>query len=335
VVAPSSDQRRVLIETFPRFPRPWQQVTGQALSDGVQWGVLTLEAIPKLQLRLLVESKNTAAAEQLKQIVDSSLTALAKMPEVQQFVPGADQILQLVKSQVDGKQISVSLSEDAKTLDAVTKPLLSAIAAARQSARRQQSMNNLKQIGLAMHNYHDKHKRFPPAASRDASGKPLLSWRVHLLPYMDQAALYKQFHLDEPWDSEHNRKLSETIPKVYVHPGIKLKPGMTTYVVPIGERTVFGGKESLRIRDIRDGTSNTIMVVNVTPDNAVIWTKPDDLEVSEKTPFAGLTNDVHKHFLTTFCDGSVRAITNATDPKMLLRLFQADDGQVVDYDQIK
>ena len=107
--------------------------------------------------------------------------------------------------------MSVSLTEDAATLQAVAKPLMAAIAAARGNAQRQMSMNNLKQIGLAMHNYHDVNKRFPPAANLDAAGKPLLSWRVHILPYLEQEALYKQFKLDEPWDSEHNKKLAEIV----------------------------------------------------------------------------------------------------------------------------
>ena len=86
------------------------------------------------------------------------------------------------------------------------------------AARRAQSMNNLKQFALAMHNYHDTNGKFPAASSFDKDGKPLLSWRVHVLPYLEQAELYKQFHLDEPWDSEHNKKLIEKMPNVLASP---------------------------------------------------------------------------------------------------------------------
>ena len=335
LLVPNADQHRVLQETFPRLPAPWQRVTGQALSNGVQWGVLTLEAVPALKARLVIESKDAAAAEELKGLVDSSLDAAIQLPVVQQTVPDAEQLRKLIVPAVEGKQMSVSLTEDAATLQAVAKPLMAAIQAARGNAQRQMSMNNLKQIALAMHNYHDANKRFPPAANLDAAGKPLLSWRVHILPYLEQEALYRQFKLDEPWDSEHNKKLAEIVVPTFVDPAANLKPGMTTYVVPTGEGTVFGGKESLALRDIRDGTSNTIMVVNVTPDRAVIWTKPDDLPVKEAEPLTGLINDVRTTFETAFCDGSVRVISNKIDPKILWLLFNANDGKPIDYDQIR
>jgi RNA polymerase sigma factor (sigma-70 family) len=82
------------------------------------------------------------------------------------------------------------------------------------TAQRIKSMNNLRQIMLAIHNYHDANNRLP-ADVRDKDGKPLLSWRVLILPYLEQDNLYQQFHLDEPWDSEHNLKLLRQMPAVY------------------------------------------------------------------------------------------------------------------------
>lgn len=335
LITPSADQHRVLKETMPSFPKPWENVTGQVVSDGIQWGALTLEATPTLKANLVIESKDPPSAEQLKTVVAASLDALAQLPVVQQAVPQAGELLKLLTPTVQDKRLTVTMTEDAQTLQAVSKPLVAAITAARQSARQAQSINNLKQIGLAMHIYYDKHKRFPPAANYDASGKPLLSWRVHILPFLDQQALYNQFKLDEPWDSEHNKKLAETIPVQYRDPAAGLKPGLTTYLVPTGEGTVFGGKESLQMADIRDGTSNTIMVVNVISDRAVIWTKPEDLEVKEAAPLTGLVSDARKQFETTFCDGSVRKLSNTIDPKILWLLFQANDHQPIDYDQIR
>src|ERR1700676_3675353 len=96
--------------------------------------------------------------------------------------------------------------------------LLPAVQAAREAARRAQCVNNLKQIGLAMHNYHSTYDCFPPAVTADDQGRPLLSWRVLILPYLEEAPLYAQFHLDEPWDSPHNLPLASKMPRVYTCP---------------------------------------------------------------------------------------------------------------------
>jgi hypothetical protein len=141
-------------------------------------------------------------------------------------------------------------------------------------------MSKLKQLGVAMHNYHGTRKRLPGAAivSKDGKKTPLLSWRVALLPDLEQENLYRQFKLDEPWDSEHNKKLINMMPAIYQpvrreHP----KGGYTYYQVLTGGRmTPFGDGREPRLTDFRDGTSNTFLIVE--GPKPVIWTKPDDLE---------------------------------------------------------
>src|SRR4249919_3311122 len=96
--------------------------------------------------------------------------------------------------------------------------LLPAVQAAREAARRAQCVNNLKQIGLAMHNYHDVKNGLPPSAIVDKQGKPLLSWRVAILPYIEQQPLYDKFKLDEPWDSPNNKDLIQYMPSIYMCP---------------------------------------------------------------------------------------------------------------------
>src|SRR5262249_10846274 len=124
-----------------------------------------------------------------------------------------------------------------------------------------QCQNNLRQIGLALHNYHDAYGNFPPQASFDKSGKPLLSWRVHILPFLEQEELDREFHLDEPWDSDHNKKLIDRMPPIYRCPKQKLKEsGKTTYLAPVGEKAIFsGGQKGMRLSDVIDGTSNTML----------------------------------------------------------------------------
>ena len=89
---------------------------------------------------------------------------------------------------------------------------------------------NLHQIGLALHTYHDVHGSFPAQANYDSQGKPLLSWRVHILPYLGEETLYKEFHLQESWDSEHNRSLLARMPAFYRCPSLpRSLKNKTTY----------------------------------------------------------------------------------------------------------
>ena len=161
-----------------------------------------------------------------------------------------------------------------------------------EASRRAQSPNNLKQIALSLHNYHDAFGAFPAGYNADADGKPLLSWRVHMLPFIEQAQLYEQFHLDEPWDSPHNKALIEQMPAVYRSPNSTGKPGMSNYLGVSGADGVFvrpqpGQKLGTQFAQITDGTSNTIMTVEVPDESAVIWTKPGDFAPRKKTQSAG------------------------------------------------
>jgi hypothetical protein len=156
-----------------------------------------------------------------------------------------------------------------------------------------------------MHNYHDVHGRFPPAAVRGPDGKALLSWRVALLPFISQEELYKQFKLDESWDSPHNIQLLSQMPSIYgPYKGKPPADGMTYYQVFVGPGTVFEGPEGLTFQDISDGTSNTILIVEAW--DPVPWTKPEDLPFSPKGPLprlGGIVKDGNSR--AVFADGSV------------------------------
>lgn len=218
--------------------------------------------------------------------------------------------------------------------------LLPAVQGARESARRMQSQNNLKQLGIAMHTYHDTWRRFPAAHTLTADGKPKLSWRVHMLPYIEQQELYEQFRLDEPWDSEHNKKLIAKIPPTYRSPTSRAGEGMTTYLGAKGKNAAFvdpdatdKGKDQaagISLAAVIDGTSNTIMIVEAADDKAVIWTKPGDFEPDAKDPLKGLIGPGGQGFNAAFCDGAVRTLKKSIDPKTLQRLFQRNDGEAVE-----
>jgi len=214
---------------------------------------------------------------------------------------------------------------------ALVEALAKAARTARQSARRAQSTNNLKQIGLAMHNYHDANKCFPAAASYDAQGRPLLSWRVHLLPYLERNDLYQQFHLDEPWDSEHNHKLIDRMPALYRSPlSTRKEKGYASYLVPVGGETVFPpGAKGTSLKTVKDGASNTVMVVEVDDRHAVPWTKPEDLSLDAKDPAKGLGGLVDGRFNALFCDGHVQLLTLPQAPEKLRALFTPSGGEAV------
>ena len=175
----------------------------------------------------------------------------------------------------------------------------------------EQTQQNLKQIGLALHHLHDATQAFP-AGIYDKSGKALgLSWRVAILPYLEQGNLFKQFKLDEPWDSEHNKKLIPMMPKVYNTPG-NAAAGMTYYRGFTGKDMLFTpptrpGQPGMvamgrRIAELSDGTSNTAMVVEAA--ESVPWTKPDTLDVDPKNPTAAVGGVFETVFYALRCDGS-------------------------------
>lgn len=209
--------------------------------------------------------------------------------------------------------------------------LLPAVQQAREAARRTQSKNNLKQIGLAMFNYEATYQHFPERVTLDKGGNPGLSWRVKILPFIDQAELYNQFHLDEPWDSEHNKRLIERMPPVYASPNDPelAKQGKTRYIVLDGDGTLFEGEEGPRIASVTDGTSNTIMAVEARSDHAVTWTEPVDLEIDEDDLLAGLESARVGGFHALFADGSVRFISDNIDLGVLKALFTKAGGEAV------
>ncbi len=208
--------------------------------------------------------------------------------------------------------------------------LLPALSSARRAARRVSSASNLKHISLSLHNYHSVHKTLPPAYTTDKDGKPLLSWRVRILPYLEQNALYERFHQDEPWDSEHNKKLIPLMPKTLKAPGSKAGPGKTNYLAVRGDKTVFAGAKGIGFSDIRDGTSNTIMTVEASDESAVVWTKPDDFQYDPKNPIKGLLGPRTRGFNAGFADGSVRFISGTVSPDALKAAFTRDGGEGID-----
>ena len=209
--------------------------------------------------------------------------------------------------------------------------LLPAVQAAREAARRSQCTNNLKQLGLGLQNHHDVYKTFPPSAIGDKDGKPLLSWRVAILPFLGEKNLYDRFHKDEPWDSEHNRTLIAQMPAYYRNPSSSAGPGLSDYLAITGPGLLFDGTKGKSFSSITDGTSNTILVVEADPSRAVTWTKPEDLKFDAEQPLAGLGNAHPGGFLVGMVDGSVQFISKTIAPNTFKALLTIAGGESVRY----
>lgn len=328
IVLASADTRRVLTEALPRLPAPLDDYSGKDLAP-IQFAAIGFHFPPKLATHVTVQTSDEASATRLRGLVVEGLKQVGAQQPVRELFPKFDELARLLTPKQQGEQLSIVLNEENGGVAGVVAMLAPPLQAARKTAQRMQSSNNLKQMGLAMHNYHDTFGSFPAAATTK-EGKSLLSWRVQVLPFLDQVKLYNEFHHDEPWDSEHNLKLLEKMPSVFASTALDLKPGHTAYLVPTGEGMIFHGDQKTKISAITDGTSNTILIVEANADRAVPWTKPADLAIDLENPLAGLGNVYDKEgFLVLIADGSVKFIAKAIDLKTLRHLFEMADGHPV------
>lgn len=221
--------------------------------------------------------------------------------------------------------------------------LLPAVQSAREVSRRTSCKNNVKQIGLALHNYHDRYGSFPPPYTVGADGRPLHSWRVLILPYLDEIPLYNRFRLDEPWNSPHNIDVGKEMPDVYACPSREppdedLK-NRTSYVAVVGDGTMWPGDgQSRQLSDVSDAASNTILVIE--SDCGITWYEPRDLSLDEAfnqladaEPIDACGHRARDYFYdrsygrhAALVDGSVYFVRHGVGRDTWLQLLLIDDG---------
>lgn len=198
---------------------------------------------------------------------------------------------------------------------------------------REGTVNNLKTLGLALGNHAFANDGALPAAAISKDGKPLLSWRVAILPFLDQKALYDKFHLDEPWDSPHNKGLLAEMPAVYAPVVSKSEERYSTYYqVCVGEGSLFDGDRGVKLADVADEVGMTLMVVEAA--KPVPWTKPEDVTFQRQGPPPKLGGQFEDGFYVAFADGAARFLSGKIASKTLHALITRDGGEVVTFDML-
>lgn len=210
----------------------------------------------------------------------------------------------------------------------------------RRPARRTICWDNLHNIGLALHNYHDAHESFPPAYSSDARGTPMHSWRTYLLPYVDLAPLYNMYNLQEPWNGPANAALADSVGALVIYQCVADTAARdagqpwTSYLAIVGPHTAWPGDRPARISEFTDGVANTALIVEA-HNTGIPWMEPRDLHVTQMAPTVnpdsgqGISSPHEGGAFVMFADGAVRFIADDTDPETLRRLIERDDGEEV------
>ncbi len=234
---------------------------------------------------------DTSSEEALRESHDKMLESLASQPEKQAQLNMAFVMMAMssMGSQGDITFEQVYGQYDGMTADELISKYEKWSADVEENARLTnaavQGNDRMREIMRALHEFHNSYNALPARCNQDQNGKPLLSWRVHILPFLGQQDLYDQFHLDEPWDSEYNIGLVEKIPVCFSNALLNLPPGHTVYLGTDGKDSVWQAPSNdavppmgMKLEDISDGPSFTAALVFVPAEQAVIWSKPADFD---------------------------------------------------------
>lgn len=288
---------------------------------------LDLSGVNLLALR--TECRTPQDAVNFQQMITGMILQARQQP---QMTPEAEKFFDQLKITAEGTTGTVALPASEGLTDAILQGLRQVRSTLPTGGASGVILsNNLKQVGLAFFMMYDEHRGIKPwaaAADRDAEGQPYLSWRVHFLPYLEQQELYSQFHLSEPWDSDHNRALLDQMPDVYRSSGGG-DPTKTRILFLTGPQTVFDGTINGDFRKVTDGTSNTLLAIIVPAEQAVPWTQPADAVFDPDDPLSVVQPVPPDGIRVLFLDGSVKTLPADIDAKTFKALVTPAGGEPV------
>ncbi len=320
---------------------------GKGLLDAAQnirSGNLVIDVGSAPSLQTQATFNEASSAEKFQKLLSGYIefgkaAAMIALPDMQ-FPDGVDKdavvalLMETVQSlalKQEGTNVTLSAATPKDFHARLEKILPGLVAASHSAARDAAALNKLRQITLAMHIYDNRHDHFPADIVAE-DGTPLMSWRVELLPYLDDGYgdVYKQLRRNEPWDSEHNAKLLAQMPDVFAL-GVPAD-GKTDALAPAGNGAWGGRDQPLKLTEVRDGASNTVALVQVQPDRAVPWAKPGDYAFDPDDPAAGLGASADaEEVLVVLMDVSGRSVPKSLSAQQWKALFTCDGGEVVDF----
>ncbi len=286
----------------------------ETIKETTQAGVVLLKnALREWERTLRSQPETPVLATEAKNAMTATLSVGIKLAEA-------------VKVHSEGGM--VNLTTNIKSSEIPVGSIANVFLQTRKASARTTSVNNLKQIALAFHNFHDSYRQFPHSVkSPNPNHKHPVSWRVLILPFIEQNALYEAYRFDEPWDGPNNIQLLSKMPRLYRYPDAAPDSTESNYAMLVGPETICPPNKTLRITDILDGTSNTLMVVEAK--KSIPWTKPEDLDYSKDKPLPAMGGFSEGGFNAAFADGSVRFLGTTMEESMLRSMISASGGEVI------
>ncbi|MDR1289837.1 MAG: DUF1559 domain-containing protein [Planctomycetaceae bacterium] len=321
---------------------------GQLISDEKKLSGKAVIKVPRKEDAVFLRSLLESCIDNGIFFAKTALAVQAKndpqVQQFQQFIPFVSEysagLLRSLLPKVSNDRLIFSIELEGNNANHSTAVvgvglalLLPAVQSAREAASQMQDLNKIKMIILAFHNYYDANNKLPPLYTVDKNGKPLHSWRVLLLPFIEQTALYNSIKLDEPWDSEHNKHFHNIIPLCYKSQFSDRLQTDKNCSFAVIEGQPLKPKDGAAFGDITDGTSNTFSVV--IRRDSFCWMDPlanvklSDLEKGLNKPDSAIGFGTKRPTPFGFWDGSVRQIPNDTDPDLLKKAGTANGGEVV------